>query len=212
MIPVPPALFLGHERIHRPAHARREKRDKAIALARSDYEATLVQIATLEQDLLGKESSRHKQISACVESVIPRDRSFSTVDVMTSLEALDPGRVWRKRSVDSHISRLRERGLVRRMRKAKGTEPAVYVRVGATVPKLAFEDMTLPEVIRAVLDRPMTQTELAVRMLEAGYDTTMEPRALRNAVGVELRKGGFRSEAGKWAAVQTSRCSTIMSP
>src|SRR5438105_760429 len=107
----------------------REKRDKAIALARSEYAATLVQIATLEQDLLGKVSTRYKRISACIESVIPRDRPFNTTDIMTALEALDPGRVWRKRAVDSHIFRLRERGLVRRMRKAKGTEPAVYVRV-----------------------------------------------------------------------------------
>jgi hypothetical protein len=44
----------------------------------------------------------------------------------------------------------------------------------------------------------MTQTELVVRMLEAGYDTTMSKQALRDAVGVELRKGGFRRDGQKW--------------
>jgi hypothetical protein len=200
----------------------KDKRDKAIAYARQEYEATLVTIAGLEQDLLGKESSRYRLISACVESVIPRDRPFSTTDIMTSLEGLDPGRTWRKRSVDNHIARLRERGpdhqlrsrphhgnhiarlrergLVRRMQKAKGTEPAIYARVGALVPALPFEDMRLVEVMRAVLTRPMTQTELAVALLEAGYQTAMEPRALRTAVGVELRRGGFANQGGKWVA------------
>ena len=176
----------------------RDKRDKAIAHAKTEYESTLVQIAALEQDLLGRESSRHKKISACVESVIPNDRPFTTVDILAGLEAIDPGRVWRKRSIDNHLSRLRDRGLVRRMRKSKGLEPALYVRVGADVAKLPFEDMTLPEVIRAVLTQPMTQTELVVRMLEAGYETTMSKPMLRNAVGVELRKDGFGCEGGKW--------------
>jgi len=117
---------------------------------------------------------------------------------MASLEALDGGRVWRKRSVDSHISRLRDRGLVRRLKKSKNTTPAVYVRTGVTVPTIPFEDMTLPEVIRAVLTRPMNQTELVVAMLEQGYETTMTRNTLRDAVGVELREGAVKGEGGKW--------------
>ena len=76
--------------------------------------------------------------------------------------------------------------------------PAVYVRSGVPVPAIPFEDMTLPEVIRAVLTHPMRQTELVVAMLEQGYETTMTRNALRDAVGVELRKGTFRNEGGKW--------------
>ncbi len=124
---------------------------------------------------------------------------------MTSLEALDPGRVWRKRSVDSHISRLRERGVVRRLRKSKGTEPAQYVRVGVKVAPAPFEDKTLLEVIGEVLGgHSMTQTELVVAMLEAGYQSTMEPRAMRNAVGVVLRgdRGRFVVRGGKWGLAE----------
>jgi hypothetical protein len=175
----------------------RQKRDKLIASARREYAQTLVQIAALEQDLLGKESSRHKRVSASVESVIPSDRTFTTVDVMTALEALDPGRVWRKRSVDNHLSRLRERGLVRRIKKSRTNEPAVYARVGVQVAPLPFQDLTLGQVIKAVLVRPMTATELVVAMLEAGYETSMTPNALRNAVGVELRKA-FKRDGAKW--------------
>jgi hypothetical protein len=39
----------------------RDKRDKAIEEARRDYEATLVQIAKLEQDLEGKVTSRYSK-------------------------------------------------------------------------------------------------------------------------------------------------------
>jgi hypothetical protein len=88
-----------------------EQRDKAIAHARSEYAATLVAIVALEQDLRGKESSRRKTISSCIESLIPKDRPFTTMDAAASLEALDNARVWRTRSIDRHISRLREKRL-----------------------------------------------------------------------------------------------------
>ena len=58
--------------------------------------------------------------------------------------------------------------------------------------------MTLPEVMRAVLTEPMTQAELAVTDAQAGFDSTMDNRMLRNVVGEELRLGGFRKEGAKW--------------
>ncbi|MDP6558243.1 MAG: hypothetical protein QGG71_26505 [Pirellulaceae bacterium] len=179
----------------------RERRDKAIKRARDEYAETLVRIANLEQDLVGRDSSTHLKISEAIERVIPDDRTFTTVDVIAGLEALDPGRVWRKRSIDNHISRLRDKGLVRRIKKSKNTEPAVYARMGVEVEAVPFEDMTLPEVIAATLAEPMTQTELVVAIMEAGYDTTMSRRALRDAVGMELRKARkrFSADHGKWS-------------
>lgn len=182
-------------------HAR-EKRDKAIAAARDAYAATLVSIATLEQDLLGRDPSTHKTVASCVNRVLPSDRPFTTVDVMTALEALDPGRVWRKHSIDGHLYRLRERGVVRRLQKAKGLEPAIYARVGVKVEPTAFGDSTLLEVASAVLaGRNLTQTELVVAMLEAGYHSTMAPKLLRNRLGVVLRRERkrFVRNGGKWA-------------
>jgi hypothetical protein len=188
-----------------PAKAR-DNRDRTIHKAREEYAATLTAIATLEQDLLGRESSRHKSIASCINRVVPADRQFTTVDIMAALEALDPRRVWRKRSVDSHISRLRDRGIVRRLSRAKGmNEPAVYIRVGVTAPSLPFEGMTLPEVIAEVLrGRSMALTEIAVAMLEAGYQTNMTPKSLRDAVGVSMRKNGklFRQVGTRWGLLE----------
>ncbi len=183
----------------------REKRDKAIAQARDEFAATLRRIAELEQDLLGREPPTHKTIAACIDSIIPTDRVFTTVDIMAALEALDPRRDWRKRSLDSHISRLRDRGIVRRVKKSQNTQPAIYVRVGVEVEPLPFEDMTLPEVVAQVLEehQPVRQTDLVVAMLESGYQTSMRPKVLRDAVGRVLRgdKGRFRQRDGKWIAV-----------
>ncbi len=155
--------------------------------------------------MLGREPSNHKTIAACIDSVIPTDRAFTTVDIMAALESLDPRRNWRKRSLDSHISRLRDRGIVRRVKKSQNRQPAVYVRVGVEVEPMPFEDMTLPEVVAEVLSRhqPMRQTDLVVAMLEAGYQTTMSPKNLRNAVGVALRKDRerFRDTDGEWVTI-----------
>jgi DNA-binding transcriptional ArsR family regulator len=185
-------------------HAR-DKRDKALAAARKDYATTLVRIAALEQDILGRELSTHKTISGCINRVLPTDRAFTTVDVMTALEALDPGRAWRKRAIDNHISRLRDRGVVTRLRKSNGTEPAIYARNGVEVAPLPFQGKTLLEVAGEVLgDRSLTLTELVVDVLEAGYVTKMTPKVLRSSMGAMLRKesGRFRVEGGSWVVIQ----------
>lgn len=178
----------------------RERRDKAILRARNEYEQTLQQIAKLEQDLLGKEVSTHKSIAASIESVIP-DRPFTTHDIMVGLEAADSTRVWRSRSIDSHITHLRKKGLVKRLRKARGHERALYVREGVEYEPIPFEDMSLIEVVAEVLGKQsMTQTELVVAMLEAGYHTTMKPKALRDTVGTAMRREPekFVCKGGKW--------------
>jgi len=96
---------------------------------------------------------------------------------------------------------LRRRGILKRIRKARGHEPAIYVREGVEYDPPPFEDMTLPEVVCDVLgDRSMTAVELVVGMLEAGYETTMSRNALLDGVGVVLRKGKFVAKGRKWAA------------
>jgi hypothetical protein len=68
----------------------------------------------------------------------------------------------------------------------------------ATIP---FANLTLLEVMRECLTRPMTQTELVVHLLESGYQTSMRKAMLRNRVGELLRAegNGFkRTNAGKW--------------
>ncbi|QDU31789.1 hypothetical protein ETAA8_69490 [Anatilimnocola aggregata] len=178
----------------------RDKRDKAIAIVRREYELALTQIATLEQDLLGLESSRHQKISACIERVIPRDEPFNSVDIMAALEALDPTRPWRMHSIHNHIARLRERGIIRRIKRSTIHEPASYVRYEVPVPENASSvlDMSMSQVIDLVLTRPMTSTEVVVAVREAGYVSTMTKTGFRNHVVDLLNRGKYRQDGGKW--------------
>ena len=100
--------------------------------------------------------------------------------------------------------RLRERGVIRRLRRHKGHHLAQYVRVGVQADEQPFDNRTMTEVIEEVLgSRNLNQTEIAVAMLEAGYQTTMSPKRLRDAVGVKLRADArkfVRRENHKWSA------------
>jgi hypothetical protein len=176
----------------------RARRDKIIAEAKAEYESALKQIAVLEQDLLGKETQRHVKISTSIDRIIPKDRPFTTLDIMAALEASQPGRVWRPGSINNHMSWLRKKGIVKRLRKSNGTTPAIYAVKDLDVSNGPFGDATLGQAVAKVLTSPMTQTELVVALLEAGYRTTMKREYLRNAVGEVLRKGGYRCEGGKW--------------
>lgn len=182
----------------------RDIRDHVIASAREEYERTLVEIAKLEQTIYRKLPPRERKVSASIDHVIPADREFSTLDVMTALEALDPTRVWQKRAVANYICSLHTKGLIRRTKRHGKRSPAIYVRVGVDVPKRPFEDMTLTQVVAVVLgDRAMTPTELVVAMLEAGFDTGMAKKVLRHEVYMAMRNdpASFRRDGDKWSSV-----------
>ncbi len=125
-----------------------------MAQARADYEVALVQIATLEQGLTGIRPKRDRSAASCIESVIPREATFSTVEILAGLEALDPGRIWNKRTVDNHLSKLRAVGLVRRLKRANLHERAIYVRSDSANHGGPLGDKTLIDVIGMVLTRP----------------------------------------------------------
>ena len=169
----------------------RDKRDKAIKKAKEEYAATLARVAAVEQDITGRDPSDHRSISSCIESVIPSDRPFSTVDIMAGLEALDPARVWRRRSIDNHVSRLRKRGLVRRLQRSKGAgEPAIYIRADVEYDNGEFDDTPLKEAVQAVREQngmALTATDIVVLLAEKGYQTQMSKANLRVAVTRVLR-------------------------
>lgn len=180
------------------------RRDKAVTAIQEEYQAALVQIAKLEQDLLGRQSRTalsRRPISACIDSILPKDRPFTTVDVMTALEALDSSRYWRKRSADFHIGKLRRIGVIRRLRRATIHEPALYVVADSpATPPAATADKTLAEVIRGVLTRPMSLTEVVLAVTDAGYRSSMSRGNLRQHVHREL-KARFKFDGTKWTKV-----------
>ena len=63
--------------------------------------------------------------------------------------------------------------------------------------------MKLVDVLESVLskaEKPMTQTEMVVSMLESGYETEQEPSYLRNHVGTVMRNSSQfeKTASGRW--------------
>jgi hypothetical protein len=178
----------------------KERRAKMIAEAEAEYNSTIIQISNLELTLCGTNRVRHPKVNAAIESVIPSDRTFTTDDILASLQALDPSRVWRKRLIYGHIQTLREKGIIKRLEKANGRALSVYVRADITDQPA---HRGLPEVLAGVVTKPMTVTEIAVAAIEAGYRSRMTPRNFRSQVKRVLRDGGYRPDGERWNKGQT---------
>lgn len=58
----------------------KENRDNALEAVYAEYEAALIQIATLEQALLRRVAKMPKCVAACIDSVIPRTDTFTYLD------------------------------------------------------------------------------------------------------------------------------------
>src|SRR3569833_2393991 len=173
------------------------KRDKAIAIIRCEYAATLVQIAELERGLGGCALSASKRVSECVDAIMPQDRPFSLLDLISLLEAADSSRTWSVNAVSAHVTRMRKKGIVVRVKRASMNEPAQYVRKGVEVERGPVGDMTMRETIEQVFTRPMTTAEATVGILEAGWRSTMGKRRLAQYAGQTLRLG-YKRSGGKW--------------
>lgn len=181
----------------------RQNRDKVIERAQADYEQRLIVINKLERELTGGVTYRYQKLTACVEHAIPTDREFTIVDVMTALLALDDSRRWSRGGIHKHLATLRQKGLIRRLKKGRRGESAVFVRTGVAVKARPFEDMSLSEVLAQVLgNRHMNATELTVAVLEAGYESNQNRRKLRMTIGNKLRLEAerFKKQGDKWCA------------
>ena len=64
----------------------------------------MLHIARLEQDLLGIIPSELKQTGDCIDLAIPKDRTFTAPDVLRTLQAYDPTRIWRAHAVQHRIT------------------------------------------------------------------------------------------------------------
>lgn len=175
-------------------NAARDRRDRAIRLANEEYAATLRRISTLEQDLLGRNPVEYKTIADCVRAVVPEERPFTTVDVMAGLEALDPRRTWRKRSIDNAITQLRGRGVFKRISIARKKEPAKYALVSLDVEEQPFQNMTLAEVVADQLTEPILIhcDKLKVDFLDSSIGWQCSHRSSKNATSSLAPTGSLK--------------------
>jgi hypothetical protein len=121
----------------------RERRDSAIKQARTEYAESLNQIAAPEDRLLQQARPKFRRVTDCIARVIPSDKHFTIDDVMEALEALDPARNWHRPVVTNHITHLRNRGVLYRVRKPKMGTNAIYARKVVPAPPSTFGDKPL---------------------------------------------------------------------
>jgi hypothetical protein len=122
---------------------------------------------------------------------------------MATLQAMDDSRAWSKPKVWNHIAKLRRKGLTRRTKLHSYNEPAMYVRSDVETPERPFANMSLNEVVQQVLaDKQMTELELTVAVLEAGYESKRTRRELREAIRQTLKKDErYMKDGEKWSAL-----------
>lgn len=176
----------------------RDRRDKATAKIIEEYHASLSQINELERRLCGPADPTRLSVSAAVERVLPVGEPFSVADIIAALEGLDPSRLWRKTSVCRHITWLRNRGLVRRVKRHTVKSGAVYMRTSANEPGIVTEEKTVRALIDEVMTKPMRIAEVCAAVLAAGHKTSMIPGHFRTHVIRRLKEAGFRERDGKW--------------
>ena len=179
----------------------KERYHTAVAAARAEYRTVLRRIKSLENALAPKDHEPPADsIAHFVEQAMPEDRAFTLSDVMAGLEAIDSDREWPRYTVQKRLQKLCERGDIYLVQRPKSGKPSLYAREGVVVAQLPFQGMTLRQVIEATLTRPMNATEIAVALLEAGYDTAMSHRGLRHEIASILRNGPkrFRKNGNRW--------------
>lgn len=177
----------------------RQRRDSELTRVREEYQENLAKIADIEQRLLGRVDPKRMPLSAAVEHVLPLGESFTATSVMRSLEALDATRIWRLASVVRHIRALRERGLVRRLKRANVHAPAEYMRTDGPAKVVPVpRDKTLHDWLREIVTKPMRTAEVLEAVKESGFQTTMIPAHLRTYAKRALKEAGFREVGGKW--------------
>jgi hypothetical protein len=184
----------------------REVRDRSIAQAREDYDVALRRITELEASLNREAKTTAKAIWKCIESVMPRDRSFEVPELIASLEALYPQRAWTSKIVNHRIGHLCKRGLVRRLKRSNGRDSAVYARMGVGDAEAVTDEPLMIDRLGAILRArgPMDITALTVALIEGGYRTKASGVVLRNNAGHLLRRypDRFARQGEKWSLVK----------
>jgi hypothetical protein len=129
-------------------------------------------------------------------------RPFSLAEIIAGLEAMDDRRDWQPSHVVSHLGRLRVLGIIRRLKRPKRGEPALYISSdAATEQGIEREEPTLKESIATILQaKRLMATEIVVLLLEGGYKTAMKPHKLRLVVAAVLRENPqlFTPSGDKW--------------
>jgi hypothetical protein len=178
------------------------KRDKAIAAARSDYRESVKRIRELRSHLYGssRKAARtiHKPISELLPDLLPRDRLFTIDDAHELLKLTDPGRYFHLPTVRQQFTEMHTMGLIRRVQRAGG--PRILWAVPEfDAPETEFGALGISAVAERILREcgPLTAMEIVVRAQARNYRPEADPRAVTNSLRCSMCKRSDRFSYGK---------------
>lgn len=121
------------------------------------------------------------------------------------MTAANPGRSIALPSVRSEFTKLIDRGIIRRVRKA-ANGCVLWAAAECEVVEEPIMAMTIPNAIAAILEErgPLTSAEIVVGLKERGYRPETEPRVLLISVrdAFKRNRGRFaRADDGRWSVV-----------
>ena len=180
-----------------------DKRNKAIAQARTEYRLAVQQIADLAHTLgcAYQKPSRvkHKAVLVLMAELVPQDRLFNVFDMMDMLRAECPDREFKMHSLRTFFPQLENQKLIRKVtRDDQGR--VLWAAVGLKVESTEFGAMPLPAVAEKILRErgPLTLIELVIEMRRRGFRPHKDPRRsgeVAKVVRTSAIRGGLRSVA-----------------
>ena len=182
----------------------RDKRDDAIHAIKAVYQTELDSINSLEKKLTRKPSLKGRPkpevpMHVQIMEAVPTDANFTVHDLLEWLElpASD------KTIVRTTIDRLMSRHQIKRVRRGRRGTPALFAVTSFGPPVNPLNNLSQVDAAESVLrsfGQPVTITELALAMIEQGYDPVSGNRKLKKSLGAALgRKPGFKNECGLWS-------------
>ena len=170
----------------------RDKRDAAIAAIKSEYRKELAEINKLEKSLTKKPGLKGRPkpkipLWTRIMDVVPTDANFTVDDVLRLLDlpASD------KSLIRTTFDRLMQKHLIKRLRRGRKNNPATFAVTEFGPPTNPLNDMSQVEAAETVLRelaKPLQLVELAVEMMERGYEPVGDPLTFKKSLGAAMNK------------------------
>jgi hypothetical protein len=187
----------------------RARRDETIREAHSLYKQALKRIDLLERSL-GREKPKQavvpepeaRRIMDLMVENMPKDRPFSSAELVELLRDLYPERDIAARTIRTYLHRLIVQGEIRRVCKPKGKE-MLYAHKACTVETVPDQAAALTNVAEQVLQEagPMTMLQLTLAIQDRGTRPDIKPHSLMQSLRRAIwdNQGRFvKGKDGRW--------------
>lgn len=184
----------------------REKRDQAIADARTEFNESMAAIRKLARELRPAEKKPPRPSGAPVFSLVAScvpEGEFTCDDLLRNLRTRAPDREFTVGTVRVYLCTLCDRGLIRRVARGERNRTVWEAVEGVSVPEKPCAAWFIPDAAELVLRErgPLRVVELVVALQDRGYRADCDPSVLANSVSKSLQyhpERFHKGRGGRW--------------